>query len=75
MSARGRLSDQVGRARDDRLDVGFFGMQLTLRARPAQVLSLEEQGVRHLGVVLRDAPTYVELIERLRGHKPDVIRN
>lgn len=59
---------QVGRVRDDWLDVWFFGMQLTLQERPDPVLSLAGQGVRHFGVVMGGARSYVELIERLRSH-------
>lgn len=56
---------RVGREREDWIDIWFFGMQLTLQHRPDQVRPLDEQGVRHFGVVLDDAATYLALIERL----------
>ncbi len=56
----------VGRERDDWVDVWFFGMQLTLQQRPDEVLPAGEQGVRHFGVVLEDATTYRETVERLQ---------
>ena len=57
----------VGRVRQDWIDVWFFGMQLTLQHRPAEVRSPEDQGVRHFGVVLSDAESYQALIDRLRA--------
>lgn len=59
---------EVGRVRDDWLDVWFFGMQLTLQERPEQVRPAAEQGVRHFGVILPDAAAYAEVIGRLRAH-------
>jgi extradiol dioxygenase family protein len=58
---------RVGRERDEWIDVWFFGMQLTLQRRPDEVRPLDEQGVRHFGVVLDDADAYLALIERLDG--------
>jgi hypothetical protein len=46
------LGCTVGRVRDDFADVWFFGMQLTLHARPAEVVPADQQGVRHFGVTL-----------------------
>lgn len=62
------LGCRVGRVRDRWLDVWFFGMQLTLHERPAEVAGVHQHGVRHFGVVLRDATTYERLITRLRSH-------
>ena len=58
---------RVGRVRPDWLDVWFFGMQLTLQHRPDEVRPVGEQGVRHFGVVLTDAESYSNLIDRLRA--------
>jgi hypothetical protein len=49
------LGCELGRVRTDFADVWFFGMQLTLHARPDQVRSSEENGVRHFGVTLTAA--------------------
>lgn len=57
---------RVGRVREDWIDVWFFGMQLTLLLRPDEVQLPAEQGVRHFGVVLSDAATYLAVIERLK---------
>lgn len=62
------LGCEVGRVRSDWLDVWFFGMQLTLQARPEEVRSASEQGVRHFGVALSDRDVFTALIERLRRH-------
>jgi extradiol dioxygenase family protein len=58
------LGCRVGRVRAEWIDVWFYGMQLTLHARPAQVLPREQQGVRHFGVTLPRAELDA-LIERL----------
>lgn len=55
---------RVGRRRQDWCDVWFFGMQLTLQLRPEEVIAPEQQGVRHFGVVLPDAQTWAEVVER-----------
>ena len=59
------LGCRVGRARDDWIDVWFFGMQLTLQHRPDEVHSAEQQGVRHFGVVLTDADSFRSLLDRI----------
>lgn len=56
---------QVGREREDWIDVWFFGMQLTLQHRPDEVRPLDQQGVRHFGVVFDDPAPYLTLVERL----------
>jgi extradiol dioxygenase family protein len=70
--ARGFYADafgcRVGRTRGHWLDIWFFGMQLTLQERPDEVIAAADQGVRHFGVVLQDAPTYDALVDRLRAH-------
>lgn len=62
---------EIGRVRDDWLDVWFFDMQLTLQERPEQVMPLDEHSVRHFGVALDDADQYLALIDRLRVHGVD----
>jgi len=64
----GALGCEVGRVRDDWLDVWFFGLQLTLQHRPDQVVGVEAQGVRHFGVALDDADAFASLVQRLRTH-------
>ena len=46
------LGCRPGREREGWMDVWFFGLQLTLQARPDQARSLEEQGARHFGATL-----------------------
>lgn len=46
------LGCRPGRVRDGWSDVWFFGLQVTLQHRPAQVLPDDQQGVRHFGVTL-----------------------
>ena len=52
--------------RDRWLDVWFFGLQLTLQLRPDEVRPVEQQGVRHLGVVLHDRAAFDTTVDRLR---------
>jgi extradiol dioxygenase family protein len=59
---------RLGRVRDAWLDVWFFGMQLTLQHRPEEVRPLDEQGVRHFGVVLDHEADYLALLARLEQH-------
>lgn len=59
------LGCRVGRVRDEWIDVWFFGLQLTLAHRPGEVLAAEDQGSRHFGVVLDDAPSFRALVERV----------
>ncbi len=62
------LGCEIGRVREDWLDVWFFGMQLTLQLRPDEVAPADRQGARHFGVALDDADAYVALIDQLRRH-------
>lgn len=57
----------LGRVRDDWIDVWFFGMQLTLQLRPGEIRPVAEQGVQHFGVVLPDLDQYLAVVERLRS--------
>jgi extradiol dioxygenase family protein len=46
------LGATVGRENDRWLDILVWGHQITLQCRPAEVLTPEQQGKRHFGVVL-----------------------
>ena len=60
------LGCQPARARDDFVDVWFFGLQLTLQDRPDEATELVPGGARHFGVTLgRDE--FDELVEHLEG--------
>jgi extradiol dioxygenase family protein len=48
------------------MDVWFYGLQLTLQEQPSQLLSDEQQGVRHFGVTL-DRAALDELLTRLQN--------
>lgn len=63
------LGCEVGRVREDWIDVWFFGLQLTLQHRPDEVTEVAEQGVRHFGVALDDADAFAALVQRLRQHE------
>ena len=63
----GVLGCGLGRERDRFIDVWFYGMQVTLHERPAQLLSPEERGVRHFGVTLTPAELH-SLLDRLASH-------
>lgn len=58
------LACQPGRRRTGWADVWFYGMQVTLQQRPAEVLPLEQVGSRHFGVAI--SPDEMgALVERL----------
>jgi extradiol dioxygenase family protein len=61
------LQCDVGRVRDDFVDVWFFGMQVTLHEEPDQVLSAEQRGVHHFGVTV-GADDLAQLIARAQAH-------
>ena len=56
-----------GRARDDWIDVWFYGMQVTLHAEPTETRPPDRQGVRHFGVTVQRAELDA-LVARLDGH-------
>jgi extradiol dioxygenase family protein len=60
------LGCEPARLQDRSLDVFFFGCQVTLHERPAEVLGPEQRGVRHFGVALT-YDRWWELVERLRA--------
>jgi uncharacterized protein len=60
------LGCDLGRVRDDFIDVWFYGMQVSLHAEPDQVRPVEDQGVQHFGVTL-DATALQRLLLRLDG--------
>ena len=61
------LGCEVGRERDDFVDVWFFGMQVTLHDEPDQVLSAEQRGVHHFGVTV-SAEELSGLVGRAQAH-------
>jgi extradiol dioxygenase family protein len=58
------LGCQPARARDDFIDVWFFGLQLTLHDRPDEATGLVAGSARHFGVTL-ERDEFEELVERL----------
>lgn len=60
------LGCRLGRVREDFADVWFYGMQLTLHARPDQVLPAARHGVRHFGVTL-DAEELHAMVAKLES--------
>ena len=58
------LGCQPARARDDFVDVWFFGLQLTLQDRPDEATGLVAGSARHFGVTL-ERDEFEELVERL----------
>lgn len=62
------FESEVGRSREDWVDVWFYGMQLTLQVRPDAVVAAEEQGVRHFGVTLPDRAEFQRFVERVEAH-------
>ena len=67
------LGCELGRIRDGWLDVFFFGCQVTLHERPAEVLSPEQRGVRHFGVTLPE-DQWRAVVERLQAGGASFIR-
>jgi extradiol dioxygenase family protein len=61
------LGCTLGRRRETYVDVWFYGMQVTLHERPAEVLSAADRGVRHFGVTLTTADLHI-LLDRLASH-------
>ncbi len=55
-----------GRTKAKWLDVYFFGHQLTIHEIPSQVLTAEQMGVRHFGIVL-DWRQWEAFINRLEA--------
>jgi len=61
------------RVGDRALDVFFFGCQVTLHERPAEVLTPEQRGVRHFGVTLPQ-DRWRELVDRLQAEGAPFVR-
>jgi extradiol dioxygenase family protein len=55
------LGCELGRVRDDWVDVWFHGLQLTLHEDPDQVVPPGDRAVRHFGVTLSAAELSVVL--------------
>ena len=64
------LGCRIGRDQEDWFDAWFFGLQLTLQLRPQEVMDVNQQGVRHFGVVLPSLTEFDELVHRVAasGH-------
>jgi len=60
------LGCQAARAREDFVDVWFYGLQVTLQCRPDEV-SDTRRGVRHFGVTL-GREEFEALVARLESH-------
>jgi extradiol dioxygenase family protein len=61
------LGCRLGRTGPGGADVWFYGLQLTLQARPEEVLSDQQRGVRHFGVTL-SPEALAELLAKLEQH-------
>lgn len=61
------LGCRIGRAREEFIDVWFFGLQLTLQHRPDQVTALDPQGVRHFGATFVDRASYDAVVDRVEA--------
>ncbi len=67
------LGCEPGRVMDRSLDVFFFGCQVTLHERPAEVVGSGHRGVRHFGVTLPDE-SWRQLVEHLRAEGTTFLR-
>jgi hypothetical protein len=67
------LGCEVGRVRDDWIDVWFHGLQLTLHEDPEQVVAPGDRAVRHFGVTL-PADELAALLTRVEGHPVEWVR-
>ena len=67
------LGCEPARVGDGSLDVFFFGCQVTLHERPAELLSPDRHGIRHFGVTLGEA-LWQELVDRLRAEGTPFVR-
>jgi extradiol dioxygenase family protein len=67
------LGCELGRVRDDWIDVWFHGLQLTLHEDPDQVVTPGNRAVRHFGVTLR-AEELAAVLARLAGRTVDWVR-
>ena len=67
------LGCDIGRVRDDWIDVWFHGLQLTLHEDPAQVVAPGDGAVRHFGVTL-PADELAELLARVGRHDVEWVR-
>lgn len=65
------LGAQRGRDGDGWSDLILFGHQLTLHELPDQVLSREQQGVRHFGAII-DLAAFTALRERIASCCPEL---
>ena len=67
------LGCEIGRVRDDWIDVWFHGLQLTLHEDPGQVVAPGDRAIRHFGVTL--PPDELDaLLTRVRTHDVEWVR-
>jgi extradiol dioxygenase family protein len=67
------LGCELGRVRDDWIDVWFHGLQLTLHEQPADVVPPGDRAVRHFGVTL-PADELALVLARLGSRPVDWVR-
>jgi extradiol dioxygenase family protein len=67
------LGCELGRVRDDWVDVWFHGLQLTLHEDPDQVVPPGDRAVRHFGVTLT-ADQLTAVLARLTSRTVDWVR-
>lgn len=67
------LGCEIGRVRDDWIDVWFHGLQLTLHEDPGQVVAPGDRAVRHFGVTL-PADELAALLARVAAHDVEWVR-
>jgi len=67
------LGCEIGRVRDDWIDVWFHGLQLTLHEDPSQAVAPGDRAVRHFGVTLR-ADELDALLARVQTHDVEWVR-
>ena len=67
------LGCEVGRVRDDWIDVWFHGLQLTLHEDPDQVVAPGDRAVRHFGVTL-PAGDLASVLARIELHPVQWVR-
>ncbi len=60
------LGCEAARARPGYQDIWFFGMQVTLQDRPAELVPLQAGGGRHFGVTLKRS-AFDALVHHLEG--------
>lgn len=68
------LGAAIGRESPDWLDILLWGHQITLHLQPGQMMTREQRGTRHFGVVL-PWTEWQDLADRLQAEGTDFFRN